>query len=361
MEPKKPLQLGRFQPKPQPASRPAMQVGAPQQPPRKWNGGQSVAAAAKAGDAPATPQAGASPGTAVQKLVARERRAQMVLANIENLPSLPAVVTEILALANNPDSCASDFEGCVRKDQALTAKVLKLVNSSFFGLNSKVNTISRSVVVLGYKTLKSVVLAASTSKLLDRNISVYKYDKGGLWMQALSAAAAARYLGGKVFKMSVDDAEELFVAGLLHNIGKIVIAPVLSAHEEEVGGRPDADAPEPVDDMERRVVGIDHTEAGSKMLSKWNLSKRLVHSLQYKWNDIALPPEDRQFNNVAHLALQLCLSKRIGITDDYAWPTEVDPGLIAALDMDPETVPEQLEKLNGLLLDIGPLLKSLRD
>ena len=307
----------------------------------------------------ATSAAGVGKTGILPAVVSKERRVQAILANIDSLPSLPSVVMEVIQMANNPKSNANDFESSIRKDQALTARMLKLVNSSFYGLNSKINTIGRSVVVLGMKTLKSVVLAASTSKLLDRHLEVYHYKRGGLWIHSLSCAFTARHIATKYLKLNAEDAEELFVGGLLHDIGKIVIAPVLIENQQEWTGycsnHPDALLPE----AETAVAGIDHASAGSRLMGKWQLSERLISILE-NHHDLPVADASGLHNNCIQLADQLCIQMGMGLKEPYPWKNDIHPALIEYLHFSQESWGTVQSEVTALMKEMQPIFESMR-
>jgi len=294
-------------------------------------------------------------------LVKRERRVQAILNSIDQLPSLPAVVWEVMRLANDPDSNAKDFEDYISKDQALTAKLLKLVNSSFYGLPNKMTTISRSIVVLGYKTLKSVVMAASTSKLLDRQLQLYGYGKGGLWMHSIACAGVTRHLAKTVFKLGSEIAEEAFVAGLLHDIGKIIISPVLTENVHEFESYIDLHQGCSMIAAEAAVAGIDHAEAGKLMMQKWKLSERLTQSIADHHNSSESQAGHTRLNQIVELGDLLCLQLGLGLADNYPWRTEVPDELLLSLGLSKDDLVQISAEVVGLEEDIQALMGSLRN
>ena len=110
-----------------------------------------------------------------------------------------------------------DLELLLQNDQVLVAKMLAMVNSPFYGLNRAVNTVKEAVMVLGFRGVRSLVLATSTAKLLQRDFGCYGHEPKGLWMHAVCVASGARSLA-KRLGLPADDAEQLFVCGLLHDI-----------------------------------------------------------------------------------------------------------------------------------------------
>ncbi len=206
-------------------------------------------------------------------VVARERRVQAILASIDQLPSLPDVVMHVLRLASQDNTQAADFEKVVRKDQALTAKVLKLVNSSFFGLRTEVTTIPQAIVVLGFKTLRSVVLAAKTSDLLNRQLGPYGYEEGGLWKHSMACADLSQGLARRL-GLGSEAAEQLYIAGLLHDVGKIILAPYIADAPGAFAKAVERNGGD-VSSAEEKEIGISHAGAGGRMAKKWNLPERL--------------------------------------------------------------------------------------
>ncbi len=227
--------------------------------------------------APAAPVAAPKPGGPVSAVVAKAKAEQEILAQIERLPSLPTVIFEVMRIANNPKSNANSFDEALKQDQMLTARVLKLVNSSFFARMRKVTTVSESVVVLGFNTLKSIVTAAGASKVLGKKMEGYGYGEFGLWKHSFATALTSKIIATalKVDRLVV---EEIFIAGLLHDIGKLVLDPLVrergAALTEEV-----ATKKKPRIEAERSVLGFDHAEIGVKVAKKWNLPGQVEEAI----------------------------------------------------------------------------------
>jgi len=234
---------------------------------------------AKAAPTPAAPGTDTAPppGGPRVALVARERRAQAILASLDNLPTLPAVATEVLHLAQSPTASARDFEEILRRDQALTARVLKLVNSPFFGLRRAVTSIPQAVVVLGMRTLRSVAVAAQTSRLLDRPLGPYGLAEGGMWMHSMSCASLTRVVARRA-RFGPDCVEELFVGGLLHDVGKVILAPYVAQAQADFD-RAFA-AGKDVVAAESEVLGVIHPDVGGAMARRWGLSAGLVELIE---------------------------------------------------------------------------------
>lgn len=259
-------------------------------------------------------------------VVARERRAQAILAGLDNLPTLPAVALEVLQLAQNRNAQASDFEEVLRRDQALTAKVLRLVNSPFFGLRREIVSIPQAIVVLGMRTLRSVVVAAQTSRLLDRQLGPYGLAPGGMWIHSMSCATLSRMIARRT-RLASDLAEELFVGGLLHDVGKIILAPHVAGVQAEFDAAVRAAAGDVVR-AETDVLGVTHPAVGAAMARKWGLAATLVDLIEGHHEPFE-PGLDARLA-VVQVANGICNELGVGRKDGPA-PAPADRGLRLAV------------------------------
>ncbi|HHI79467.1 MAG TPA: HDOD domain-containing protein [Planctomycetes bacterium] len=184
----------------------------------------------------------------------------------ELIPSLPDVVTEILGLLNNNQGAElKDFEKHLQKDASLVARMLRVVNSPFYGMPQPVNSIKEAVMILGFRSLRSLVLAATTANYLERNFSCFGHSEKGLWIHSLCVASGARTLA-KETRQKADIREGVFVAGLLHDIGKMLLGPFLAESNDTVSMYEGEQV-----DIETTLLGMNHTEAGELIAEKWNL------------------------------------------------------------------------------------------
>ncbi len=201
----------------------------------------------------------------------------------ELIPSLPDVVTEILSLLNNNQGAElKDFEKHLQKDASLVARMLRVVNSPFYGMPQAVNSIKEAVMILGFRSLRSLVLAATTANYLERNFSCYGHSEKGLWIHSLCVASGARTLA-KETRQKADVREGVFVAGLLHDIGKMLLGPFLAETNDTVTMYEGA-----VKEIEMTLLGMNHTEAGALIAEKWNLGP-MVQNVIRSHHDQDLP------------------------------------------------------------------------
>ena len=189
------------------------------------------------------------------------------------LPSLPAVAVQLLELTSNPDVSMSEISKLVQQDQALAAKVLKTVNSSFYGLSSPCGSIDRAMGYLGLNTVKSLVLGFS---LVDTTHDAHtSFDLESHWRRAILGATAARQIAISVGGV---DPEDAFTASLFQDLGMLVLFVSLKdRYAEIIEGLPHR----AICKHEHDALGFDHARVGSELAQKWKLPKDIVDAIRY--------------------------------------------------------------------------------
>jgi putative nucleotidyltransferase with HDIG domain len=200
--------------------------------------------------------------------------AKVIAAKVGDLPPLPHVATRVIELMGNPNTNASDLEQIISRDLALTTRVLKLANSALFGRRGMVSTLSRAIVLLGFKTVHSLVIAASTESIYSSSSTRFKEML--LWEHAVAAALAAGYLARECRYRGV---EEAFLGGLLHDIGKVVLDTNLGERYQGIVERVYNEGVTFID-AEEEMLGFDHAEVGSLVIRKWNLPDTLEEAVR---------------------------------------------------------------------------------
>lgn len=267
--------------------------------------------------------------SSLSQLARQEKTRREILHKSDLVPPLPDLVSRLLELLGGQDTEPRDLEELLRNDQVLVAKMLAMVNSPFYGLNRPVCTIKEAVMVLGFRGVRSLVLATGTAKLLQRDFGAYGHEPRGLWRHAVCVAAGARQLALGC-GLPRDDAEQLFVSGLLHDIGKLLLVAYVQAGPAPLGARS-------VAEHERATVGLDHAEAGALVTAKWNLSREIqqvigAHHAGAPAGD--LDPTTAKAAAVVRLADAAAHATGIGYADGCAPPGAVDGADLAALGLD---------------------------
>lgn len=189
-----------------------------------------------------------------------------VVKNLDDLPSLPAVVMELLNSIDQEDVDIAVLAKKVSHDQALTAKTLRLANSSLFGLQVKVTTIQQAITFLGFQSTRNLITAAAVTGCFADQLCP-GFDHRAFWRHSIATAACAKVLARHV-RFNQDYA---FTAGLLHDIGRLVLVSCFPDLYAEVLAYQKEQDCYPLQ-AERAVIGIDHVEAGLALAEHWNFS-----------------------------------------------------------------------------------------
>lgn len=263
-----------------------------------------------------------------------ERRKLYVIARIDNMPVFPRIYNEIIRLSNNPSSSAKEFSELFSSDQILAAKLLRLANSPFFGFAGKVSTINQAVVLLGLNTLRSITLTAASGKLLNQNMSLYELSPNGLSLHSVAVAAVCRHLARKWLDCSRDASEEMFVAGLLHDIGQVPIAIELMKYSSEWQALVTSQSQAPATYCERWILGIDHVEVGQIMLNTWNIGENIAKSIQHHQFNSDNNDDENRLNAIVNVSDYICDEMAIGLDKNYHWQNALPEKALEILNRD---------------------------
>jgi putative nucleotidyltransferase with HDIG domain len=195
---------------------------------------------------------------------------------VEKMPAFPKSVHQVLKLASDINCSQKDLVEVIKKDPVFTLKILRLVNSAYFGLSREVTSINHASVYLGLNTLKNVALGLAAVGAIPKG-NVAGLDLGAFWLHSLAVATATRLLG-TMLGVSRDEAADYFAAGLLHDIGKIVFALYMAEEYEEVGRLVEKEGM-PLHQAEQSILGATHAEIGALLAEKWNLPSDLGNAI----------------------------------------------------------------------------------
>jgi len=284
-------------------------------------------------------------------LAQQEKTRREILHKSDLIPPLPDLVAVVLSALNKQDTEPQDLENLMQNDQVLVAKMLAMVNSPFYGMSRTIRTVRESVMVLGFRGVRSLVLATSTAKFLQRDYSCYGHDNKGLWVHAVCVAAGAKALA-KECRLGADAAEQLFVGGLLHDIGKMLLVNYLADSAKRYDGK------QPITEFERATIGIDHTEAGALVTAKWSLAPDIQEVIKSHHEQ----PEGPVSSSVAVVRLADAVAHELGVgyAPGRAPAAEVRPADLAALALTNETwsavrdvVAARMDEATATLANLG--------
>ena len=195
-----------------------------------------------------------------------------ILEDVVTLPSLPGTVARLMKLVNDPHCSLAAVAEAISADPALTMKTLRLVNSAYYGVRERISTIEHSVVLLGMKVIKNLIFTAAVFDIMKDSADAFLRHSVtcGVTMRVLVEAGPG--------SVPLEAAEEAFVCGLLHDIGKVVFEQYLPEEYERVAQAALARRI-PWHQAEREVIGIDHAELGARLAREWNLPHQLADGI----------------------------------------------------------------------------------
>lgn len=200
---------------------------------------------------------------------------QTIEKKLADLPPLPAVVTQVIETINNPNTSAEELNRLISTDQGLSSKMLRIVNSSYYGFPKKISTLTQAVVILGYNTVRNLVLGVSAFGMLGQKAMPYGLKREDFWAHSVATAAGAQLIAAKKAPRARNVAEEAFIGGLLHDLGVLFMDsyfPVQHAVAMAFASREKKTTCE----AEMMVLGIDHALVGRRVAEFWNFPPHLI-------------------------------------------------------------------------------------
>ncbi len=280
------------------------------------------------------------------------RRIELILQQVEALPTLPSVAMRLLQITSADDSDARQIIDLVRSDPAMTTKILSLCRGSTMGLRQQTLTIDRAVVLLGFDSIRNAVLSIKVFETFGQTPNdgegsdEPRLDHAAFWRHCLGVAVAAEMLANRHGRHEDLDPSEAFVCGLLHDIGKLALDHVLPKSYQRVIDLTERTHAN-IAQIERKVLGIDHYTAGKRLAEQWGLSHMLgdciwLHGSKYR----SLPdlPHQRMVGLVG-LADLIVRRQHIGYSGNYVLDEGID-ARIEELGLDPDRVTEVSDQLH---------------
>lgn len=275
-----------------------------------------------------------------------------IVDRIVDLPTLPQVVTTIMGLLDDPDSSARDVNDVMANDPALVAKILKLVNSVFYGLPNRVSSIQQSIAILGFNTIKSLAISASVFDLFGDGDESFSYE--GFWTHSIGTATIARYFGKHEPAINPDTA---FVSGLLHNMGKLVLDQYAPMEFQEILARAKAQHIS-FAKAEQGTIETSYTEIGYWLANKWQLAEDVQNPIMYQNRIHECPEKDRPVTAAVAFASYLCRARNYGTAADFDKPS-VPRGAWDTLHIERDKLPVLIEEIDEELERAGSFLSVI--
>lgn len=272
-----------------------------------------------------------------------------ILDKLEKLPSMPAVMQKIIDSFDGPNLEADKLASEISQDQGLATRVLRIANSSFYGLSRQVASIQDAVVVLGFSNIRSLALAAGFVHSFPHT-SPGLFDGKAFWRHSLRVAVCARALA----KCCRQNAQTAFTAGLLHDIGQAVLDDCLHDSFNAVLERLNREGGD-LYALEREMLGFDHAAIGTEMARRWNFPVSIQHVIQY--HHLAGQETDETLTGMIHLADLLADRLGTGMNEHDIFAS-LPPELCARLEISPETFRHCLPEVEQMVAGADLLLEG---
>ena len=242
-----------------------------------------------------------------------KQRIESTINNIAALPTIPEVATKILNMVNNPEVSFKAVAEEISKDQSMTTNILKLCNSAYFSKGKEITSIDRAIVTLGLKELTNIVMVIAAKPILDKYVIGYDLGKGELWKQGLMVGSLSKKIA--LQKNRKDIADVVFTGGIIHNIGKTVIAIFVQNTYNDILDEVQKKNMT-FNEAEKSVMGYSHQEISEKILEKWNFPSVLKAIVRYYAEPENAPEQFRSEVSIVHIANIISLMAGIGIGSD---------------------------------------------
>ncbi len=275
---------------------------------------------------------------------------------ISHIATLPEVTVKIIELVEDPNSTAQDLHKIISNDPALCSRILKVVNSAFYGLPGQIGSINRAIVLLGLNAVKNIAIAASLSKLYRGGQLAPEFSAKDLWVHSISTAAAAKLIADAM-KLGLPD--EAFLAGLIHDIGLIVEMQHDRQKLIDVVGRLEVKGGVPTHDMlavEEEIFGATHQDFGHALCERWKFPKSFSYVTGAHHDPMELSPGNRTLACVIHVADRLAA----GIEDEGfrldLQTLEINPAVLDELSISKDQLEKIREQLPQHIEDVKHLM-----
>lgn len=233
-------------------------------------------------------------------------KTDQIVSDIKSLPSVPGIAGKILALLNNTETTSRQIEENLRYDPGLTANILKIANSSYFGFAGRVGSVRQAVLMLGSRRIIQIVMASCVNAILEKPIPGYDLSPGELWKHSLAVSVASE---GLMKTLKISDVGNVFTAGLLHDIGKLVLGNYIQGDLDEIEKIIAAGAS--FESAVQQVVGTDHAEIGANILNQWSFPPDLVEVVRWH-HEPGRGNSTTLFLDIVHVANVICMMMGIG-------------------------------------------------
>jgi HD-like signal output (HDOD) protein len=285
----------------------------------------------------------------MQKELQTPEVVEEALTHISRIATLPAIAGKILSLVDDENVTAGDLEKLISGDPVLSARVLKVVNSTFYGMPSTIGSIRHAVVVLGFDALRNIALAASMSRFFKGSLGQIGFNIEDIWLHSAAVAVAARMIGAQTDV----DPSECFLVGIVHDIGMVV---QMQARTDEFAMLVEAFRAGEIGSYRRaelQFLGAPHDEYGLGLCRKWNFPRIIHAAVGYHHEPAELTGHERRIAQIVSVADSLAAEAKIGFC--CAVSHTISPQAMAELNLTDQGLNEIREALPGAASEAASL------
>jgi putative nucleotidyltransferase with HDIG domain len=250
-----------------------------------------------------------------------------ILSRIKSFPSMPATGAKMLRMLEDPETTVDEIEDVLRHDPGLTGNVLRLANSAYFGIPSKVASTRQAVLLLGLKKLIQLVIASCVNAVMDKPVPGYNMPPGDLWRHSIAVSIASEAL---VKDKKNIEAEDIFTPALLHDIGKLILGHFVKEEQEAIEKIANSGVPYVV--AENMVLGTDHAEVGAQILTQWSFPRDVIDAVRWH-HDPDFIEKSCPSTDIVYLADVLCQTGG-NDSEPEAFSADLSPAVIERLGLD---------------------------
>ncbi|MBU0515159.1 MAG: HDOD domain-containing protein [Proteobacteria bacterium] len=259
---------------------------------------------------------------------------------IKNLPTLPGMLEKVSRMVESRHHSAEDVGRMISQDQVLSAKLLRMANSAFFGFAREVSSVGQALVLLGFDVVKGLILSSSVFDMIQEKVA-------GLWEHSLGSALAARSIADY---LKLEEPEELSLSGLIHDLGKVVISAKMPADYDEIAALVDSRGLS-MFEAEQEVLGFTHADVGQWLGESWRLPEKLILPIRFH-HQPDRAKDGLPSASVVHLANILVRGRGYGFGGDK-WVPALDPTAWSTLAMTVDDLGQIVDSFEEKLLTLG--------
>lgn len=248
---------------------------------------------------------------------------------ISHIATLPEVTLKIIRLVEDPESTAQDLNNVISNDPALGARILKVVNSAFYGLPGQIGSTNRAIVLLGLNAVKNIAVAASLTKLFRGGQICPNFSARDLWQHSIAVGAATRMLAPKAGLTLPDEA---FLAGLIHDIGIMVEIQARRTQFVEAMDKMQKNPSLKLREVELATIGATHEQFGAELCKLWKFPMSFSYVTGFHHRPLELTPQGRRLACLVHIADVLAAKQKLGFSLSVETP-EVDSAILGELNL----------------------------